>query len=97
MLFTLGQLAIEFPEVSDLLGQKLEEAELKMPPRPPSQLAGGRSRPGSVNNGKTTGSIISVVSEMDLELSILIEWYYMFTMRYEHNCCTLFFASRKHT
>ena len=64
MLFTLGQLAIEFPEVSDVLGQKLEEAELKMPPRPPSQLTGGRSRPGSVNNGKTTGSTVFVISKI---------------------------------
>ena len=54
VLYTLGQLAVEFPEVSDLLSQRLEEAELKMPPRPPSQTT-ARSRSGS-GNAKVAGS-----------------------------------------
>jgi hypothetical protein len=35
VLYTLGQLATEFPEVSELLAVRLQEADLRMPARPP--------------------------------------------------------------
>jgi chromosome segregation ATPase len=39
VLFTLGQLSKEFPEVSDKLQMRLEEADLKMPNKPPARNA----------------------------------------------------------
>ena len=43
MLYTLGQLSAEFPEVSDLLAQGVQEASLRLPTKPPSR---GASRAG---------------------------------------------------
>lgn len=37
VLYTLGQLAMEFPEVSAELSQRLQEADLKVPTKPPSK------------------------------------------------------------
>ena len=37
MLYTLGQLSNEFPEVTDFLNSRLEEAELKIPTKPPTR------------------------------------------------------------
>jgi len=54
VLFTLGQLAAEFPEVSDTLAQRLEEANLQMPPRPPSRAAAGASRTASAAGPRGT-------------------------------------------
>ena len=57
VLFTLGQLASEFPEVSDVLAQRLEEANLQMPPRPPSRINNpNTSRTGSAKGARTAGN-----------------------------------------
>lgn len=37
VLYTLGQLATEFPEVKEQLNSRLHEADLRMPTRPPSK------------------------------------------------------------
>lgn len=45
VLYTLGQLSAEFPEVQDILSMRLKEAELKIPARPPtSQNATGSTQ-----------------------------------------------------
>ncbi len=56
VLFTLGQLAAEFPEVSDVLAQRLEDYNLQMPPRPPSQSQGA-SRTGTAGTGTGGGRV----------------------------------------
>ena len=62
VVYTLGQLAIEFPEVTDYLNARLKEADLRLPQRPPAQSRGmvsdsthslPKARPDS---GKSTGS-----------------------------------------
>ena len=55
VLFTLGQLAAEFPEVSDVLSQRLDEYNLQMPPRPPSR-GHGASRTGTAGTGAGSGA-----------------------------------------
>ena len=40
VLFTLSQLASEFPEVTDQLNEKLREADLRLPAKPPSRTGG---------------------------------------------------------
>lgn len=40
MLYTLGQLANEFPEVSETLAIRLQEADLRLPVKPPSRAPG---------------------------------------------------------
>jgi hypothetical protein len=37
VLYTLGQLANEFPEVSENLQMKLQDADLRLPTKPPSR------------------------------------------------------------
>lgn len=37
VLYTLGQLASEFPEVAETLNSKLQEADLRLPAKPPSR------------------------------------------------------------
>ena len=37
VLYTLGQLASEFPEVTDALNSRLQEADLRMPTKPPAR------------------------------------------------------------
>jgi len=39
VLYTLGQLAGEFPEVSNDLAVKLQEADLRIPSKPPGRNA----------------------------------------------------------
>eukprot|EP01006_Ploeotia_vitrea_P018370 TRINITY_DN49760_c0_g1_i1.p1 TRINITY_DN49760_c0_g1~~TRINITY_DN49760_c0_g1_i1.p1 ORF type:complete len:101 (+),score=11.60 TRINITY_DN49760_c0_g1_i1:29-304(+) len=36
VLYTMGQLAAEFPEVQDVLSMRLKDADLKIPARPPT-------------------------------------------------------------
>lgn len=52
VLYTLGQLSLEFPEVSDLLNSRIAEAGLRIPNKPPTAAGGTRSRaPGSAGAG----------------------------------------------
>ena len=37
VLYTLGQLAVEFPEVSETLSFRLQEADLRLPSKPPQK------------------------------------------------------------
>jgi len=53
VLWTLGQLATEFPEVSDMLNSRIQEASLRMPAKPPSR--GPNVQPGSSAPGSATG------------------------------------------
>lgn len=47
MLYTLGQLSQEFPEVADVMHNRLSEADLRLPTKPPSKmLAANRGRAG---------------------------------------------------
>merc|ERR1740130_356955 len=39
VLYTLGQLSREFPEITDALNKMLQKAELQVPSRPPSRIA----------------------------------------------------------
>lgn len=65
VLYTLGQLATEFPEVSELLALRLQEADLRMPARPPpktmtvqngQQQANARRAGGNNNTRRGQGS-----------------------------------------
>ena len=49
VLYTLGQLSLEFPEVSDLLTSRITDAGLRIPNKPPTTAGGG-------GRGRTTGS-----------------------------------------
>jgi hypothetical protein len=60
VLYTLGQLATEFPEVSELLAVRLQEADLRMPARPPPktisvQQNSQNQRRGTSNQGRRGG------------------------------------------
>jgi chromosome segregation ATPase len=52
VLYTLGQLAREFPEVQEVLGGQLEDAGLKMPARPPSARIPGSLAPSPSPGGQ---------------------------------------------
>ena len=59
VLYTMGQLAGEFPEVVDDLSSRLKDAELRIPARPPNKLgAAVRSTAsrGGVNGGNSVSS-----------------------------------------
>ena len=49
MLFTIGQLSNEFPEISDELMSRLQDADLKIPAKPPVKL-------GSTSNKSRQGT-----------------------------------------
>jgi chromosome segregation ATPase len=51
VLFTLGQLAREFPEMSDPLRAALAAAGLQVPPRPPSRMDGASELGGGLDSG----------------------------------------------
>lgn len=59
VLYTLGQLSSEFPEVNDFLHSKLKEADLRVPSKPPargpSMLTGGGASTGT-GAGAGTGA-----------------------------------------
>lgn len=75
VLYTLGQLAREFPEVHDALSTSLHKNRLKIPPAPPTHgparvhVAGGRggagSLPGSARSSQSAGSSRSTRSNGD--------------------------------
>ena len=65
VLYTLGQLAQEFPEVSDVLSTRLQDADLRLPTKPPSKapvrvttnnprVTGGGNRTMNTNEGPPT-------------------------------------------
>ena len=47
VLYTLSQLAAEFPEVSDELNSRVLEASLRIPSKPPAKSVPTRARPGT--------------------------------------------------
>mmetsp|Transcript_7915 Transcript_7915/g.13116 ORF Transcript_7915/g.13116 Transcript_7915/m.13116 type:complete len:931 (-) Transcript_7915:200-2992(-) len=55
VLYTLGQLSNEFPEVQEALQMRLQEADLRLPSKPPAKMAqtGGSS---AVSGGGSVGS-----------------------------------------
>jgi len=64
VLFTLGQLSQEFPEVAETLNSRLQEADLKLPTKPPAKPAAKvvpksalKSRDGPPTNS-STGSFV---------------------------------------
>jgi hypothetical protein len=80
VLYTLGQLSNEFPEVTDLLAQKLEEAELKMPPRPPSRATGPAGKAGSLNQkGNTYSGNIDERKYVYVEMTCKCVYLYIYT------------------
>ena len=61
MLYTLGQLANEFPEVQEALQVRLQEADLRLPSKPPAKVnmnmhgtapSTGNMRVNVVNRGR---------------------------------------------
>eukprot|EP01034_Spumella_vulgaris_P025163 gene25163-31589_t len=55
VLYTLGQLSNEFPEVSDALAQRLQEADLRLPSEPPVKTLTTTARGHGNNNKKPSG------------------------------------------
>jgi len=51
VLYTLGQLSLEFPEVSDDLNSRMAEVGLRMPSKPPASRAAGTSSRGASRGG----------------------------------------------
>jgi hypothetical protein len=58
VLYTLSQLAIEFPEVSETLSFRLQEADLRLPSKPPAKgnTTTGVTGTPSVKTANSTGS-----------------------------------------
>ena len=61
VLFTMGQLSGEFPEVVENLASRLKDADLRIPARPPNRAgltAGGNrsSSRGGLNGGNSISS-----------------------------------------
>lgn len=52
VLYTLGQLANEFPEVQEALQVRLQEADLRLPSKPPAKVnaTGMGSAPANASN-----------------------------------------------
>lgn len=51
VLYTLGQLSSEFPEVTEYLLEKTKEADLKIPTKPLSRMGGSRQGAGASGLG----------------------------------------------
>lgn len=74
ILYTLGQLSSEFPEVTEYLLEKTGEADLKMPAKPPSRLDSGKQRydsfyrPASNENRRPISDAAMVGRNFDVEL-----------------------------
>merc|ERR1712146_715805 len=56
VLYTLKELANEFPEMQSALMVTLQKEKLQMPERPPSRASSAASRPAS---GRSTGRAVS--------------------------------------
>ena len=48
MLYTLGQLANEFPEVQEALQTRLQEADLRLPSKPPAKVGMGSTQQNNI-------------------------------------------------
>jgi len=74
ILYTLGQLSSEFPEVADYLLEKTMEADLRIPAKPPSRLGvtrhgyNGSYRSFSNENIRPTSGVSSSECHFDIEL-----------------------------
>lgn len=51
VLYTLGQLANEFPEVQEALQTRLQEADLRLPSKPPAKVGAGATGTMNLGNG----------------------------------------------
>ncbi len=58
MLYTIGQLSNEFPEISDELVTRLEEADLKIPAKPPARQGGAGPTGGSAKGSRAGGGAV---------------------------------------
>jgi len=56
VLYTLSQLSIEFPEVSETLALRLQEADLKLPTKPPSRSLQSNNYNNNHNNNAYNNS-----------------------------------------
>jgi len=56
VLYTLGQLSSEFPEVTEYMLEKTKEADLKIPTKPLSRMGGPRQGTGTSETGARSGS-----------------------------------------
>jgi len=71
VLYTLSQLSIEFPEVSETLALRLQEADLKLPMKPPSRSLqssnynnhnnSAYNNSGRFNNGNKNGLPVPLI------------------------------------
>lgn len=73
MLYTLGQLSAEFPEVSDMLAVRLQEADLRMPTRPPAKSsitaaprAGSGNATGKLSARQSSGKSLNAGGSTEL-------------------------------
>ena len=62
MLYTLGQLANEFPEVQEALQVRLQEADLRLPSKPPAKMGAP-----AANAGGNSAMRVSVVNRGGME------------------------------
>jgi hypothetical protein len=68
VLFTLGQLSQEFPEVAETLSSRLQDADLRLPTKPPAktvakvvpknQTGGGNNATGPLSSTSGNGSFV---------------------------------------
>ena len=57
VLYTLGQLSLEFPEVGDQLNSRMAEVGLRMPSKPPASRAGTGGANRGASRGAATGGV----------------------------------------
>lgn len=62
MLYTLGQLANEFPEVQEALQVRLQEADLRLPSKPPAKVNASGMGMGSTTVPNASNIRVSVVN-----------------------------------
>lgn len=60
VLYTLGQLANEFPEVQEALQTRLQEADLRLPSKPPAKVGAGATGTMNLGNGNNNQSQSSI-------------------------------------
>lgn len=58
VLYTLGQLAAEFPEVQESLQVRLQEADLRLPSKPPAKM-GGTAGAAQAGGGNMRVSVVN--------------------------------------
>jgi hypothetical protein len=65
VLYTLGQLANEFPEVQESLQMRLQEADLRLPSKPPAKM--GATGTGAAAAPAGSNMRVSVVNRTGME------------------------------